>query len=485
MAKSLNADLLTSQTTGFPTGGFQPAVRCKFHANTINGEPSYDYSFDPTVTTNRLEHVQHIEEPQNDSGVIMISNNDKSVPVDLRGYLIHLGWGLNTSSGIKNNEAAGAVAPALWVVKQDDISGAIKGQRPDLYTIFELRGVWQAVLNAQPIRLGTAPYFWSYIDPLDFELGAGVNNIPELADRTVFDCLRYLIGGDESAAVTAGSFVIGITYRIVSVGTTDFTLIGAVSNTVGVGFTATGAGSGTGTAIVVGNTGLSKQTGLGFYLDDLGDQDDGLINDLTKVNPFPTDGPSLLYDGEIEAFGTYGSFINKLLALTNCRLRTKPSLTFKVIYPQDSDTADETYYSSASSGHPFYEVNHGRIGERSAGTPLPNHIQIWGGEDEVTGLPLYSGNWFDPDHYTTPPATFDSAAIEAAYTGNFMPVTFEGDEFNPTWDVNLPSNDECKELAESLGLQMTANSLSTRVIIPMDARVELYDRVAISDVRGI
>jgi len=47
---------------------------------------------------------------------------------------------------------------------------------------------------------------------------------------------------------TAGSFVTGTTYRILFVGTTDFTAIGASSNAVGVEFTATGAGSGTGTA---------------------------------------------------------------------------------------------------------------------------------------------------------------------------------------------------------------------------------------------
>jgi hypothetical protein len=53
-------------------------------------------------------------------------------------------------------------------------------------------------------------------------------------------------------AVTAGSFVTGTTYRILTVGNTDFTLIGATANTVGLTFTATGAGSGTGTATVSG-----------------------------------------------------------------------------------------------------------------------------------------------------------------------------------------------------------------------------------------
>ena len=50
--------------------------------------------------------------------------------------------------------------------------------------------------------------------------------------------------------VTAGSFVVGSRYTILSVGTTDFTLIGAASNTVGVSFIATGAGTGTGTATI-------------------------------------------------------------------------------------------------------------------------------------------------------------------------------------------------------------------------------------------
>lgn len=55
---------------------------------------------------------------------------------------------------------------------------------------------------------------------------------------------------NDSGTVTAGSFVVGTTYTIVSVGTTNFTLIGASANTVGVTFTATGVGSGTGTASV-------------------------------------------------------------------------------------------------------------------------------------------------------------------------------------------------------------------------------------------
>lgn len=53
--------------------------------------------------------------------------------------------------------------------------------------------------------------------------------------------------GRTGSLVVSGLLTIGKVYEIVTVGTTDFTLIGAVSNTVGEVFTATGAGLGTGT----------------------------------------------------------------------------------------------------------------------------------------------------------------------------------------------------------------------------------------------
>ena len=51
-----------------------------------------------------------------------------------------------------------------------------------------------------------------------------------------------------ASLLTAGSFVVGHTYAITTVGTTDFTLIGSEDNVIGTVFIATGVGSGTGTA---------------------------------------------------------------------------------------------------------------------------------------------------------------------------------------------------------------------------------------------
>jgi hypothetical protein len=62
-------------------------------------------------------------------------------------------------------------------------------------------------------------------------------------------------------SLAGGAFVTGQTYQILTVGTTDFTAIGAAANTVGTVFTATGAGSGSGTAQAVADLRTAKRFG--------------------------------------------------------------------------------------------------------------------------------------------------------------------------------------------------------------------------------
>lgn len=69
-----------------------------------------------------------------------------------------------------------------------------------------------------------------------------------MGGRVSYSGGKYFIGAAGVLSISAGSFVVGTTYRILTVGDTDFTAIGASANTVDLEFTATGAGSGTGTA---------------------------------------------------------------------------------------------------------------------------------------------------------------------------------------------------------------------------------------------
>ena len=108
--------------------------------------------------------------------------------------------------------------------------------------------------------------FVSYLDHVDPLQG----KIPgpaaaELTYRTFYDPAVY------SVPAAAGTFIIGSSYTISSIGNTDFTAIGATSNIVGVLFIATDIGSGTGTATDVntninpGNAWMSNQVGLTWW----------------------------------------------------------------------------------------------------------------------------------------------------------------------------------------------------------------------------
>ena len=58
---------------------------------------------------------------------------------------------------------------------------------------------------------------------------------------------------EAGVGVVATALVNGTEYKILTAGTTDFTLVGAANNNVGTVFTATGAGTGTGTAVATAN----------------------------------------------------------------------------------------------------------------------------------------------------------------------------------------------------------------------------------------
>jgi hypothetical protein len=85
--------------------------------------------------------------------------------------------------------------------------------------------------------------------------GNGTSAITSIKPSTNGNVLTSTAG----STITAGSFVVGAEYTILTVGTTSFTSIGASANTVGIVFTATGVGSGTGTATT--NTWTSSASG--------------------------------------------------------------------------------------------------------------------------------------------------------------------------------------------------------------------------------
>jgi hypothetical protein len=401
----LNADLLTAQQYGYPIpsgkvfGGYKPALRCIFFSE---GEViSYEYSFNPLVNTNLLiyaEQREHISE--NDGGSILIQNSDNTVPDNLVGYHVDLGWGHLTSSGLQWDEAAGAVAPRMWVMSQMSFYGGNKNDVKQRYTVLGLSGVISGILKQQLVRINTSPIF-----RVDEE-----NPFAALTDKTIYEIIEYLI-----------------------------------------------------------ETALKAQVGMNFTLDALGTQDDGLINSIV---PFPDGGDYLrVINAESPAkFQTYFDVISSLLEMTNCVMIASSTLVFKIIYPQTDDEVQKTYHVSPVDGHPFYQVRDSVL------NAIPNHVEVFGGEDENTGLPTYVGDWFDPDVFPTPPSRpFTPADIKNAYTGQFTPVT------HSLWETSYDTDQRCIDRAEVEGKKIIDSKEGSIIVIPMDAGVELYDRIEVQE----
>jgi len=135
---------------------------------------------------------------------------------------------LETNPPVANSIASMSVDGLSF--SQTLTGGEVLGPFPITIPMFRWRGDWM------PATLYAV---------LDRFVVAGTGEFAVLSDHTsaaTFDAAAV------GPAVTAGSFSIGTLYVIATVGTTDFTAIGAASNTVGVEFTATGVGAGTGTA---------------------------------------------------------------------------------------------------------------------------------------------------------------------------------------------------------------------------------------------
>jgi len=115
--------------------------------------------------------------------------------------------------------------------------------------------------------------------------------------------------GGTPATFTAGSFIPGLEFQIKSIGTTDFTLIGAASNTVGEFFTATGVGTGTGEAYLYGDGGKGVQI-------EPGDGEAIVIDGMTFSNCF-------MAMSTIRDFGTvddYYGIVYSNITADNCRI---------------------------------------------------------------------------------------------------------------------------------------------------------------------
>ena len=189
--------------------------------------------------------------------------------------------GLNIGNTVKvrvwpgtYEEVLPIIVPANVAVQGDEVrSITVKPNAPiaelgndSTYTIAVLNRIGaliEDILDGTPVVKSVGNPDYQYIPNDESELSTRA--IGQEILGLISDITRYinfyvnstgtvptLIGTNNSIVepATAGSFVVGEEYRIVSLGTTDFGAIGALFPAVGLIFTAQGAGSGTGTALL-------------------------------------------------------------------------------------------------------------------------------------------------------------------------------------------------------------------------------------------
>lgn len=134
----------------------------------------------------------------------------------------------------------------------------------------------------------------------------------------------------QGSAITAGDFVVGSAYTIVSVGTTNFVAIGAASNTPGLTFVATGAGSGTGTATFVAVTLSGPVSKIEI----------AIIGDGDAITPLYLNNPLLARSSNIRVHDFAGGV--KIGRMWDCK--------FDTISVEKCGSATEHAYSEVDDG---------------------------------------------------------------------------------------------------------------------------------------
>ena len=167
-------------------------------------------------------------------------------------------------------------------------------------------------------------------------------------------------------------------------------------------------------------------------------------------------------DGIINSFKPYfsieelpyaASVLNDLIQMTKCYLRPKANLVWDIVFPQDADAVNETFYSYQA---PYFKEYAEKIN-----LVVPNRIIVFANNpDNVEGWPdLVVGD-------------------TGAYVGNYTEVI----EAHIAWYIL--TEDDADKRANAILTRYKAEQLAGYLVVPHDSRIELYDKVSVEDTRG-
>ena len=198
-------------------------------ALTVTGAVDLNTSLnvDGTVTSDGVTVAGNLSV---DGGTIKLDGN---YPTGTNNVALGDAAGDALASGGNLNVAVGSNALSALVTGDDNV--AVGAYALDNVTGADNVGVGSGSLG-------------NSVNSASQNVGLGSDSLTNLASAAYNTAIGHEAGNVLGDVLVATALVSGVNYTIQTLGTTDFTLIGAGSNSVGVSFTATGAGSGTGTA---------------------------------------------------------------------------------------------------------------------------------------------------------------------------------------------------------------------------------------------
>jgi len=144
--------------------------------------------------------------------------------------------------------------------------------------------------------------------------------------------------------------------------------------------------------------------------------------------------------------------------MTASYLKPLDNLEFEIKYPQSTDAIDLTFYSDQAPH--FYEYM-----ERVS-TLIPNHFLVYGNEGA-------DGLWLNYVVSASPNGV-DQAEIDAY--DDIVKVVLSG---------SLTTQAQVDARADALLARAKFEAMAGKMYAPHDARLEMYERVAIEDTRGL
>jgi hypothetical protein len=149
---------------------------------------------------------------------------------------------------------------------------------------------------------------------------------------------------------------------------------------------------------------------------------------------------------------------DNLIAMTKCYLRAKANLVWEIVYPQSTDVAVATFYSSQAPY--FLEFM------SSQNILIPNRIVVFANDplDEYGT----TGVWPQPV----------MVGDTGEYTGNYTEII----EAVPMRMITV--QEDADKIAAAILARYKAEQLSGYLVVYHDCRLELYDKIDVVDTRG-